>query len=236
MTFTNFYFGIDGSSAGPFPCPGQGAHFYIGKTGAGITPGDAGDFNEATAGLVTTNHCFAYWDIEGPNLAPGGNYYAWGTEQANAFYNDFMTGMYRTYVGGTTLFGDLESENSGWASPPATQAEGQQVVYGFLNELQSKPGITPGLYFNTSDWDSMIGDSYMSPVPFVYWLAGSDCPDGCAGASSEWNTKYDTGNYYRGGYKIMIWQYYNNPCGGRDLDITPYNYYISHGTWNPTPV
>jgi hypothetical protein len=226
MAFTNWFFGMDTNSAPPFPCAGNGAHFYIGRIGYGTTH-DAGQFNVTTAEAVGPTTTSTYWDIEGPGSAPPGvTMPQWGVNQANAFYTAWQSTIYSN---GSTLFGDLESGNSGWSG--ATQAQAQAIVHGFLQTLAGK-GITPGLYVSKDNWNTMVG-AYTSPIPFVLYLAGTDCPGSCTIAENEFNSTYT--NIVLGGFRTMIWQYAIPSCTGqtKDLDITPYAGYQT-GHWNPT--
>ena len=233
MSFTNWYIGMDTNSNTPFPCAGSGKNFYIGRLGGETTSGGGG-FDTATAETVGPTVTSSFWDISGPVNAPA-EPYTWGTEQANAFYNAWISDI---YVNGSTLFGDLEPGNypGSWGS---NQTDNQNVVYGFLNKLKSL-GVTPGLYVSTSNWDTYLGPTYASPVPFVFWLAGTDCPTSCSAAETEFNNS--TTDITRGGYRVMIWQYviaYDPTTGGgcknetKDYDITPYSGYLT-GHWNPT--
>ncbi len=228
----NWYFGMDGYSSPPFPCAGSGTNFYIGKIGYGTTPDESG-FNITTAEAVGPTVTSTYWDIEGPLSAPAGvSMSQWGVDQANAFFTAWQSNIYSN---GSTLFGDLEPGNSGWTT--YTHAQTQAILHGFLQTLAGK-GVTPGLYISASNWTTMVG-TYTSTVPFVLWLAGTDCPSSCTSAENEFNaTSNNKVNIVLGGYRTMIWQYWaTGPKGcatsGNDLDISPYNGYLS-GHWNPT--
>jgi hypothetical protein len=226
-TWTNWYFGTDTNNASTFPCAGNGSHFYIGRLGGGTTAGGTG-YDAAAAAAVGTNLVSTYWDLEGPSAAPSGTTpYNWGVAQANAFKNAWDA---KASAGGFTLFADIEAKNPGWASGNATDR--QNVLHGFLTTIANL-GFTPGVYISTINWDNYFGSSYSSPVPFVFWLAGTDCPSGCTAAQNEFNASKTS--ITRGGYRVMIWQYAVPGCTGQtqDLNITPYNGYLS-GHWNPT--
>ena len=235
MTFTNFYYGIDSGSAGPFPCPcpQPNENYYIGRVGGGITPDRSVGWNPQTAQLATKARTFAYWDIEGPGKIPTGqDASAWGGQQAAAFFNEVMDGSASQYVGGRTFFGDVESGNLGWGTGTATLR--QQIVSGFLLEL-FELNYTAGLYANLTDWDNMLGTTWSPDIEFVWWVAdGFPMITTCAGASSKFNSLADSGANVRGGMKMMIFQYNLTNSSPRDLDVTPYNGYLS-GTWNATP-
>ena len=75
----------------------------------------------------------------------------------------------------------------------------------------------------------MFGD-YISPYPFVFWYAGTDCVN-CTEAQASFST-YPQASV--GGWKTMIWQYQASPgCGIQDFDITPYEGYFLNGYWTP---
>ncbi|MFI5035590.1 MAG: hypothetical protein ACHQFZ_05240 [Acidimicrobiales bacterium] len=234
MTFSQFYFGMDGTSGPPFPCTGNGHSYYIGRLGGEITEGGIG-FNLSSAKAATYLLTSGYWDIGGPGIIPPGkSAYQWGQQQANAFLSAYNTGPNAPYVLGQTLFGDIESGNFGWGV--GTKTQGQDIVHGFIQTI-ANVGFSPGLYANRPDWDNLIGASWTSPTPFVWWLADTYVGiTTCVEAQNEFNSLFFGNNIYsRGGYKVMVWQY-NGTSGGsvRDLDLSPYNGYLS-GRWNPTP-
>jgi hypothetical protein len=233
MSFTNFYFGIDSGSAGPFPCAGNGANYYIGRVGGGVKPDRSIGWNTQTAQLAGKARTFAYWDIEGPGKIPTGqDAQSWGGQQAAAFVNEVLSGSAAQYVGGRTFFGDIESGNLGWSSGNVTQRH--DIVYGFLLETVALT-VTGGLYANLVDWDNLLGQSWLPTINFVWWLAdGYPAITTCLEAENNFNSLMVPSTNDRGGLKVMIWQYNLTPSSSRDLDVTPYSGYLS-GTWNPTP-
>ena len=235
MSFTTFYFGMDSSAVAPWPdCFPKTDRFYIGCIG-GADGTWATDFETATALAVGTETTSSYWSLAGPVGAPEGAT-AWGETQANAFITAWTSGTYASYVGGTTMFGDIESGNAGWVG--STHADCQALIHGFLTVLNNYDGgdvLFPGLYISEANWNTYIG-TYTSPVPFVLWLAGTSCPTSCSAAETAFNdTITDT---VLGGYRAMIWQYWEvsaKGCAtsGNDLDITPYSGFLT-GHWNAT--
>ncbi len=234
MTFTSFYFGMDGSSSTPFPCTGSGHSFYIGRVGGEVTESSA-EFNVATAQAATPAFTSAYWDLGGSTSIPVGlTASQWGQKQAEAFITAIATGPNAIHIQGKTLFCDIEAGNPGWAeSDPALNRE---ILNGFLDGIATL-GFVPGVYANLSDFDRYLGASWIATTPFVWWLADWYVAlKTCQEAETNFNNFF-AGNdtYSRGGYKVMIWQY-NGTQGGspRDLNVTPYNGYLN-GHWNPTP-
>ncbi len=229
MTFSSWYFGMDGNSSTPFPCAGNGSHYYIGRLGGETTAGGTG-FNTATAQAVGASLVSSYWDVAGPGSAGSLTPYNWGVAQANAFIAAWNANV---NVSGSTLFGDFEGLNGGWGT--GNQTNNRAVLHGFLYTI-AQHGLTPGVYITLSNWDSYFGSTFTSPDPFVFWLADAYCGTTCAQAESTFNSTISTSTYNRGGYKVMIWQYVISSCAGsngNDLNITPYTGY-QNGHWNPT--
>lgn len=109
-----WYYGSDTGTAGFPSCTGSAPPFYIGKLGAGNTGSSSNSsaFNKTTAQDASKPLTFAFWDLEGPGSNPGGmTMTQWGTDQAQAFVDAWLNGAYKDYVGGTTFFLDIESEN-----------------------------------------------------------------------------------------------------------------------------
>ncbi len=237
MTWPNFYFGMDSGSGGEFPCAGDGDNSYIGKVGAGITPHLGVGWNAESARLAGPTRTFAYRDVEGPGTIPAGQTAKdWGEQQASAFCTEVLYDAASKFVGGRTFFGDIEIGNLGWGH--GTQQQGQDIVYGFLLEMVALSQIS-GLYANLTDWDNLLGTNWTPSIPFVWWLAdGYPGITTCAVAGAEFNSLM-TGSAgatrARGNMKVMLWQYNLTPSSSRDLNVTPYNGYLS-GAWHPTPI
>lgn len=229
--FSSWYFGMDGQSVTPFPtCGTLSKDFYIGRLGGETTPG-GGPFVVATAEAVGALRTFAYWDVAGPGPRTGTAAFNWGVDQANAFMEAWALNQ---YVGSATLFGDFEGPNGGWTN--GNGGPNFQTLQGFLETLTGGNfDFVPGVYITQDNWDNWFGQTYISPTPFVYWLADSLCKT-CSDAESFFNSTISGSSYDRGGYKVMIWQYAINTCsnsGNKDLDITPYSGFLN-GRWNPT--
>jgi hypothetical protein len=225
---TDYYFGSD-TNTELATCGTADHRFYIGKIGGEVTANDT-SFNSTTASETgSAKLVYSYWDIAGPSssLRGGRSASAWGAAQASKF---ITTRNAKTVVGGTTLFGDLESRNGGWSDAADKKDDNHKLVNAFLAKLAISD--TPGLYVNKTDWDNYLGSTWTAGTSFVWWLAAPASPTitNCSKAESGWSNEIAGGAYDRGGQKVMIWQYRFSP----DFDITPYNGYLD-GTWNPTP-
>jgi hypothetical protein len=222
-----YYFGIDTNTTS-FPCPAS-TNFYIGQLGSGVSTSGA-NFKTTPAETAGFYQTYGYWTIEGPGSIPSGsNATEWGTAQADAFLEAWGTGTYSSYVGGETFFGDVESGSDGWSS--GSQAQRTDIITAFLAEIVNvNPNYTAGLYANTNDWKNLIGNSWSSSTPFVWWLADTYTTiTTCSDAETQWVDLISGGSLDRGGYKVMVWQYNG---GSTDHDITIYPGYQS-GKWNP---
>lgn len=229
-----WYHGTDTNQATPFPNCGDPAHFYVGRLGGEETAGGTG-LDEAAVAALRPEHCFGYWDLAGPDGAqPGQTYSDWGLAQAKAFYHAWSSGAFHTRVKGATLFLDIEPGNGGWLSGGTTteQSFNRDVLYGALRFLNNRErGTTAGIYISTGDWDVYFGSTYRSPLPFVFWLAGTTCPSDCVAAENTFPV-----HVHRGGLQVMIWQYRVPGCSGnQDFNLTPFNGFLT-GQWHPTRV
>lgn len=225
-----WYYGTDTNQATPLPDCGGSPHFYLGRLGGELSAGGGGLDGTALEALAP-HHCFAYWDLAGPDSKSRTDTFSnWGKNQAEAFFSRWAAKS--SAIAGSTLFFDIEPGNGGWlAGGTATeQAFNRDVLYGALRVLESEEhGTRAGIYISCQDWDTYFGQAYASPIPFVFWLAGTNCPTDCASAQNVFPV-----HTRRGGYQVMIWQYRVPGCeGNQDLNITPYNGFLD-GQWRPT--
>lgn len=203
------YYGCD-TNSNSFPCSGSGL-FYIGRMGGGTTSGGGG-WNQNAADTAGSAHTYGYWDIEGlgtstVNATTLSDAYTWGKQQAQAAKSAWDA---NSSVGGSTIFGDVESGNTGIG---VSSTLDQQVYLGFMDELNNLLSVS-GVYSSPGEWDKIMGSSFSaSPATCVYsadWTepCGS-CPTSITGAGF-------------GGYTPTIWQYNGNTGGGSpcaaDLD------------------
>jgi hypothetical protein len=242
MAFSKWYYGMDNASAPPFPCKGDGPNFYIGNLGQGTTS-DKGTtppfqyFNTAAAQAAGKAHTFPVWVLEGPNSKnrpAGTSPEQWGVNQANALFTAINDPLVVDYIGGQTIFADIEKGSGGWTT--GNYAENTATLFGFLDIVTSGNSgvITGGVYIKHRHWNDYFGSSYISQIPIVVWLSGEfDCnTPGCTAGADAFNSDHATQTV--GGYKVMIWQYYPSACGiSQDLDITPYAGY-QNSKWEPT--
>jgi len=200
------YYGCD-TNSNSFPCTNGGHPFYIGRMGGGTSSGGTG-FNTNAATSVGPGYTYGYWDIEGlgtstVNATTLSEAYQWGQQQAQAARSAWNA---NSYVGRSTIFGDVERGNTGIG---VSSALDQQVYLGFIRELNSLAGVS-GVYSSPGEWNAIMGSSYSaSPATSIWsaaWLSGAcnTCPTSITGSGF-------------GGYAPTIWQYNGNtgnntPC------------------------
>ena len=153
----------------------------------------------------------------------------WGVAQAKAAWaawNSTFVGS--DFVGGYTVFGDVEAGFGGWGS---NIGNNQAVINGFLATLFNitPPSTWPGLYMSTSFWNAHFGSGFTPSTSFVLWITGAyectvcgPCNNNCG------STPADAANYFNnhvraisiGGQKPILWQYWltnpgcdNSGCG-----------------------
>lgn len=223
------FFGLDSNTT---ICCGMPLHFYIGRIGYGVYPDTYYyAFNTAMAQKAGHTNTFGYWGVQGPNSNTGyGTAYQWGVAQAKAAWAAWNgTFIGSSYVGGYTVFGDVEAGFGGWGT---NVAQNQAVISGFLSELFTitPPKVWPGLYVSPSFWNEFLGGNHFVPATsFVLWITGAyecavcgPCNEGCA------TTPADAEGYYLnhvrtitvGGQQAILWQYWltnpgcdNSGCG-----------------------
>ena len=117
-------------------------------------------------GLLNT---FGYWGLQGPASGPGQGYSdpnSWGAAQAHAAWNAWSGAFVGAdYVGGLTVFADIESGFGGWSS---NTANNQQTLNGFLLTLYE---ITPsGVFHEQAKQVVMMGGINQSGKFHDVWL------------------------------------------------------------------
>jgi hypothetical protein len=223
------YFGIDSNTS---VCCSMPLHFYIGRMGYGVYPDTYYyAFNTAMARQVGNTHTFGYWGVQGPALNTGySTPYRWGVAQAQAAWTAWNSSFIgASYVGGYTVFGDVEEGFGGWGS---NTGQNQAVINGFLDELFAitPHEVWPGLYVSPGFWNRYLGGNHFVPAtPFVLWICGvyecavcGPCDPSCS------STPGDAANYFYnrvraitvGGQNAVLWQYWltnpgcdNSGCG-----------------------
>ncbi len=228
---SGYYWGTDSNSATMLEIPQD---FYVGRFGYG-TIGSPFFFNVSAAQTAGKNGTYMYWGLEGPGHAPPGmTYYSWGQQQASVALDQHLNNPHAAFVGGYTIFADIESGFGGWAVGSAAYSSNQQVVQGFLDGIAAaytkQTPFRPGIYINPNDWINYVGIEFRPPEPFVLWIAGvyacnhgicAPCNDTC------WTTLTTVESLLPavtstilGGSKALLWQYWlDPPCGCGDFNV-----------------
>ncbi len=228
--------------------PSQLESYYLGNLGAGVN-GEIGsgtscgptNFAVANAQVAGAEKTFAYWTLEGPGATPSRwSPCQWGFAQGGVAAACMVAAL-NTYgtVSGLTSFGDVEGRSFGWF-PGISSWYGYnvQVIQGFLDEVSSTQGVSPGLYeglnYYTSLTRGFAWSSLKDPLlPFVWWAAGTDncgnlkAPSTLQPASyyqsefQKWQSLNAQGKCTNGGYGVSLWQYFIPSSGTyADFDIT----------------
>ncbi|GAC1300908.1 MAG: hypothetical protein NVSMB27_41270 [Ktedonobacteraceae bacterium] len=219
------YWGTDTNSAS---CCGLPQNFYLGRLGYGTNTGDTQDFNTAAANAAGNNGTYAYWDVEGPDASPNADPYSWGLQQGQTAAGEWSNNPNANYVGGSTIFGDVESGNPGWGS--GDQSRNQAVLQGFLDGIQNGSNgtpLTPGIYITPSNWQTFFGAGYATNQNFVLWITGCQtCVVSCRPCDSCTETPAQVQNLLStisqnslGGSGVVVWQYWIGECGCGDFDV-----------------
>ncbi len=228
---TGNYWGTDGDAQS---CCTMPQDFYVGKIGGGTSTAEA-LFNVMAANQAGYLGTYAYWAVEGhtqespQNPIPGLpnphaiSPYAWGQMQAQAAYNAWKSGPYAQYIGGSTIFADIEAGNYGMDD--SQKRANQQTLQGFLDTISSPPvGLIPGVYTSPSFWKGWIGTDYRASQPFVLWITSCRLCDGAISSppcnSQAPNTRCQANSILSsvrqaviGGSSVVMWQYYTGGFG-----------------------
>ncbi|MFX4303377.1 hypothetical protein ACOJUR_14135 [Alicyclobacillus tolerans] len=202
------YYGVD-TNTSTSPC---GVSFYIGQIGYGTTS-SMENFNTSAADSVGTSRTWSYWYVNGPQNDP--NYSAeysdsdaanWGQLQAQEYTNAWVN---NTYVGGVTLFADIEQGNNdegGWLLDGTSNSYrlNYYVYLGFIEYCKSFSGTSVGVYSSPGEWSSIMGDAAALPAD-IEWIADwSVACDACP-------TTITTTSF--GAISPTIWQFSGSNCG-----------------------
>ncbi|HEY0757134.1 MAG TPA: hypothetical protein VGD98_24485 [Ktedonobacteraceae bacterium] len=223
------FWGLDSNTT---ICCGMPLNFYIGRMGYGVYPDTSYyAFNTTMARKVGHTNTFGYWGVQGPGSNTGYNTaYKWGAAQAQSAWrawNGSFIGS--SFIGGYTIFGDVEAGFGGWGS---NRANNQAVIRGFLDELFSLTPheVWPGLYVSPYFWNAYLGgNGFVPATSFVLWITGvsecsvcGPCNNGCSTTITDAERIY--ANTVKavnvGGQKPILWQYWltnpgcdNSGCG-----------------------
>ena len=225
------YWGTDSNSATMLEIP---QNFYVGRFGYGTTSSTY-FFNTQAAQAAGKSGTYMFWGLEGPGLAPSGvTFYQWGSQQASAAVYSWSNNPNAPFVGGYTLFADIESGFGGWTAGKAHYSSNQQVEEGFLDGIANASTratpFHPGIYIAPPDWRGYMGTAFRPGTSFVLWISGcyscdssicAPCDDTC------WTTLSDVAalvptvtSTILGGSQPVLWQYWlDPPCGCGDFDV-----------------
>ena len=228
----SYYFGIDSNTT---ICCSMPLNFYIGRMGYGVYPDKSYyAFNTAMANKVGFANTFGYWGLQGAGLRGSRSPYNWGVAQADAAWAAWgynFIGSY--YIGGYTVFGDVETGFGGWGT---NRGYDQAVINGFNDELYNITpiGVYPGLYVSPYFWNTYLGGNGFVPrIAFVLWINGAYECDVCGPCNLSCSTTVqDAERLYSnnvkpikvGGQNAVLWQYWltnpgcdNSGCGDWDI-------------------
>jgi hypothetical protein len=219
--------GFWGTDTDSSSCCGLPQNFYVGRLGYGISTNNTQYFNRDAANAAGYNSTYAYWDIEGPDAAPMGRYpypYLWGYQQGLTAGSERSYNPNASYIGGNTIFGDIEGGNPGWGND---QAANQAVLQGFLDGIQHNFNMMPGVYISPISWQSFFGSSFAANQGFVLWITGAQtCTISCAPCDSCADTRAQVQNLagsvsqnLLGTSGPVIWQYWIGNCRCGDYDF-----------------
>lgn len=205
--------------------------FYIGRMGyGGQSVGDAYFFNTDAANAAGQQYTYGYWGVVGPESAPvGWSPVQWGQQQANNAWNARSEGPHASYIGGLTIFADVEPGFGGWSF--GNFAANQGVLNGFLTQLFNitPHEVWPGLYISPYYWSNLMGQGFRPGTDFVLWLTGCDTcgADLCNPCDFSCNTLTSVSqrltasilNVTLGGRRPVLWQYWIGGCQCGDYNV-----------------
>ena len=240
---SGYYWGTDSNSASMMGVP---QNFYIGSFGSG-TIGSTYFFNTGAARTAGKRGTYMYWGLEGPGSAPSDmTPYRWGRQQASAALDQWHNNPNALFVGGYTIFADIEVGFGGWTARHSARPANRQVVHGFLERITAASNraipFHPGIYINPADWRSYVGKDFRPDKSFVLWITGCYACDSsiCAPCDDTCVTTLTTvekllpkvSSTILGGSKAVLWQYWlDPPCDCGDFDVA-----IQNPTSGFTPV
>jgi len=228
-----YYWGTDSNSA---TCCNLPQNFYIGRFGYGTT-GSTLFFNTSAAQAAGKSGTYIYWGLVGPAIRPKKTTpYNWGVKQADTAIKQWSSNANAQYVGGTTIFADIETGFGGWKGGNSRfYNNNQQVVQGYLDTIagNSSPAFHPGIYITLNDWGYFFGTAFRPTQTFVLWIAGcftcgsqicAPCP-ACSSTESDVENLLQTsvGNTILGGSQMVLWQYWISNCSCGDFNVAVQN-------------
>lgn len=221
----SYFWGTDSESA-TYPTIPQ--DFYIGRFGYG-TIGSTAFFNTSAATAAGKDSTYIYWGLQGSGVKPGEiTPYDWGVKQAEAAIDQRSNNPNAAFVGGTTIFADIEPGFGGWGGGDSYYDSNQQVVQGFLDTVASASSLNPGIYIPINYWGTYFSTAFRPTRPFVLWISNcKTCDSGiCAPGSECSSTRTDLEalvpavmSTTLGGSQAVIWQYWISNCSGGDFNV-----------------
>lgn len=223
-----------GTDSNTQTCCGVPQNFYVGRMGYGAQPqGDAYFFNLNAARGAGHDRTFGYWGVVGPNSR--GRYAPtdWGKKQADNAWNAWNHGPNAPFIGGQTIFGDVEPGFGGWSN--GSLNNNRAVLNGFLAELFkiTPPNTYPGLYTTPLHWSNLFGQTFRPSTNFVLWVSGNDTCGGdlCSPCNFSCNTQQKVAQRLHssiaqlkvGGHRPVLWQYWISNCGCGDYNVMVQN-------------
>ena len=162
------FFGVDScTTLAAATAEAMPTQYYVAELGAGAYSLDC--VQQDVMGYVGQDYVHGYWGLSGPASSTA-DPYAYGQQQAQAAINAWQN---TPGVAGITIFADVEFGFGGWTHQPTSDQQQQNVkiLNGFLTTL-AQAQFVPGVYINNNDKTTWFPADYVSPVPFVYWVAG----------------------------------------------------------------
>ncbi len=222
----SYFWGTDSESV---TCSSIPQDFYIGRFGYGMT-GSTAFFNTSAATTAGKDSTYIYWGLEGPDVKPKGTTpHDWGVKQARVAIYQWSNNPNAPFVGGTTVFADIEPEFGGWRGGARYYYNNQQVVQGFLNTVASDSSLHPGIYITINNWGAYFSTAFSPTQAFVLWISGCrTCSSRiCApGSKSCSSTLVDVEalvpavmSTTLGGSQAVVWQYWISERGGGDFNV-----------------
>ena len=218
---TSNYYGVDTNTVN---CCSMPYSFYIGRFGGQLSQNTNAFSVTAARQTGSVYRVHEYWDLGGPNWPGSGNdKYLWGSSQASAAMNAWSTNPNANLVWGRTIFADVEA-NEAWDNP-INQSNNQDVLQGWIDNVNSNPPFQAGLYISPGNWNSYFGSGYVPGKArgLTLWLTGcktcsiSCAPqyNGCGGTVSQVDSTFanTVSRTVLGGSQVVIWQYWIGCCG-----------------------
>lgn len=223
-----------GTDSNSQACCSMPQNFYIGRMGYGVEPvGDAYFFNLSAAQAAGNRRTYGYWGLVGPGSSGSWSPYDYGRKQADCAWSAWNHGPSAPYIGGLTIFADVEPGFGGWNF--GNYGANQAVINGFLQEMRhiTSHHSSPGLYISPYYWSNLVGTGFKPVTAYVLWVTGCDTCGGdlCNPCDFTCNTFTTVKNRLAatvsqtslGGCKPTVWQYWISSYGCGDYNVMTQN-------------